>query len=102
MIVGIDIGGTTTKIVGFRDCVPVGYLTVTASDPLTSASGGLGRELVERIVEEARRRGYRAMRLDTLATMEAAQRLYREAGFRPIPPYTYNPVEGTLFMEKRL
>ncbi len=45
MIVGIDIGGTTTKIVGFRDCVPVDYLTVTASDPLTSAAGGLGRFL---------------------------------------------------------
>ncbi len=45
MIVGIDIGGTTTKIVGFRDSAPVDRLTVTASDPLTSASGGLGRFL---------------------------------------------------------
>ena len=45
MIVGIDIGGTTTKIVGFRDGLPVDFLTVTASDPLTSASGGLGRFL---------------------------------------------------------
>jgi type II pantothenate kinase len=45
MIVGIDIGGTTTKVVGFREAAPVDFLTVTASDPLTSASGGLGRFL---------------------------------------------------------
>ncbi len=63
---------------------------------------GLGRLLVERIVEEGRRRGYRAMRLDTLSTMEAAQRLYREAGFRPTPPYIFNPLEGAVFMEKEL
>jgi type II pantothenate kinase len=45
MIVGIDIGGTTTKVTGFRDGGPFGFLTVTAGDPLTSASGGLGRFL---------------------------------------------------------
>ncbi len=63
---------------------------------------GIGRRLVERITAEAARRGYQAMRLDTLPAMEAAQRLYREAGFRPIPPYVYNPIEGAVFMEKRL
>lgn len=45
MIVGIDIGGTTTKVIGFRNRKPFGFLTVTAGDPLTSASGGLGRFL---------------------------------------------------------
>lgn len=43
MIIGIDIGGTTTDIVGFRDKKIVDIFTVTASDPVTSASGALGK-----------------------------------------------------------
>lgn len=43
MIVGIDIGGTTTKIVGFHNNEIVDLLTIKASDPITSASGALGK-----------------------------------------------------------
>ncbi len=43
MILGIDIGGSTTDIVGFKDNEVRGYLNVEASDPLTSASGALGK-----------------------------------------------------------
>ena len=43
MILGIDIGGSTTDIVGFKDNGIEGYLNVEASDPLTSASGALGK-----------------------------------------------------------
>ncbi|MFO7696950.1 MAG: GNAT family N-acetyltransferase [Anaerolineae bacterium] len=60
---------------------------------------GLGRALVARIIEEARGRGYRAMRLDTLSTMDAAQRLYASFGFTYIEPYVHNPVEGAMYME---
>ncbi len=42
MILGIDIGGSTTDIVGFQDEKMTGNLTVEASDPLTSATGALG------------------------------------------------------------
>ncbi len=42
MILGIDIGGSTTDIVGFKEEEMVGHLTVEASDPLTSATGALG------------------------------------------------------------
>lgn len=45
LIVGLDIGGTTTKIIGNEDSNLVGFVQVTASDPLTSASGALGRFL---------------------------------------------------------
>jgi len=63
---------------------------------------GLGRTLAEAILNEARRIGYRKMRLDTLPSMRAAIPLYRSLGFSEIGPYTQNPVEGALFMEKEL
>jgi ribosomal protein S18 acetylase RimI-like enzyme len=63
---------------------------------------GAGRALVEAIVEEARRLGYRTMRLDTLPTMAAAQALYGSAGFTEIERYNDNPVEGVRFFELML
>lgn len=43
MILGIDIGGTTTDIAGFEDDTLLDVLNVKASDPLASASGALGK-----------------------------------------------------------
>ena len=45
MIIGLDIGGTTTKIVGFEEGNLFGFVRVVASDAFTSASGGLGKFL---------------------------------------------------------
>ena len=66
-------------------------------------SQGLGRILVEKIVDEARMLGYTHMRLDTLpGLMDKAIALYRRTGFREIGPYCENPVEGAKFMELEL
>jgi len=61
---------------------------------------GLGRVLVEAIIEEARKIGYAHMRLDTLpGLMDRAIGLYRAVGFVEIPPYTQYPVDSATFME---
>jgi putative acetyltransferase len=62
----------------------------------------LGRRLAESALGEASRAGYRAVRLDTLPSMTAAQALYESLGFRDIPPYNDHPIEGTRFMEATL
>jgi ribosomal protein S18 acetylase RimI-like enzyme len=62
----------------------------------------IGQTLVERILAEARTRGYNRMRLDTLPAMTSAQKLYQSFGFQVIAPYRFNPVAGTIFMELHL
>ena len=68
----------------------------------TARGGGLGRQLAEAVIAEARRRGYTRMVLDTLPTMAAAQALYRSLGFRETDSYRYNPVPGATFLELQL
>ena len=63
---------------------------------------GLGRALVEAVVERARTLGYREMRLDSLPSMADAVALYRKCGFEPTAPYYETPVEGTVFLRLRL
>jgi GNAT superfamily N-acetyltransferase len=58
----------------------------------------LGRELAERVLQEARALGYRRLRLDTHPpTMQAAVNIYRSLGFRDIA--VEDGVEGLLYME---
>jgi putative acetyltransferase len=64
---------------------------------------GLGRELAERVIAQARQIGYKQLRLDTVEPMmRAAVAMYRNLGFREIDPYRPNPIEGALYMELQL
>jgi putative acetyltransferase len=63
---------------------------------------GVGRRLMQQVIDEARAIGYARLRLDTLPNMAAARDLYNALGFRPIPPYYHNPIEGTQYMELTL
>ncbi len=60
---------------------------------------GLGTLLSQAALSAAREAGYRLVRLDTLPTMLAAQRLYKTLGFSEIQAYRFNPVPGTRYME---
>ena len=60
----------------------------------------IGRMLTEYLIAEAKAFGYKRMRLDTVApVMAKAVSLYRQLGFREIPAYRTNPIEGALYME---
>ena len=64
---------------------------------------GLGKDLIEKLINEARLIGYEKLRLDTYPPkMAKAVGLYQSYGFREIPPYYHNPHGETLFMEKNL
>jgi len=43
MILGIDIGGSTTKITGFRDNKTISPILVRANDPISSLYGAFGK-----------------------------------------------------------
>lgn len=61
---------------------------------------GLGKMLIEKLIEEAQITGYKKMWLDTLPDkMPSAVKLYKFYGFCEIPPYYDSPHRETLFME---
>jgi GNAT superfamily N-acetyltransferase len=70
-------------------------------------SQGLGRGLLQRLIDEASQMGYPLMRLDSARFMTAAHTLYRSIGFQEIAPYEGSeiPIEFQqhwIFMELRL
>jgi GNAT superfamily N-acetyltransferase len=68
----------------------------------TARGKGVGRALVGALIETARRRGYRELKLDTLDHMQAAIALYRSFGFAPIPAYGSHPYAGLVCLGKTL
>jgi ribosomal protein S18 acetylase RimI-like enzyme len=63
---------------------------------------GLGRALALAAIDAARGAGHRAIRLDTFESMAEAIQLYRTLGFREIPPYYDNPLDGARYFELSL
>ena len=62
----------------------------------------IGVKLLSLILDISRELGYSKIRLDTLPDMVQAQKLYRSFGFSEIQSYRYNPIEGTVYMEREL
>ena len=63
---------------------------------------GVGKALVAAVVETARERGYREIRLDTLPAMAEAIALYKFFGFSAIPPYGSHPYPGLVTLGLKL
>lgn len=96
------VGGDTAGCVGLRGLDErTGEMKRLYVRPAYRSSG-LGYHLVEAVVRAARAAGYAALRLDTLASMEAAQRLYRKLGFVEIAAYNATHLPGTRFYELEL
>ncbi len=60
---------------------------------------GLGKELVGRIIYDAKAIGYKYMVLDTLPVLESALNIYKKLGFYETEAYNDSPVENTLFLK---
>ena len=103
LLLARDSNGTPVGCVGLRPIEPQGCCEMKRLYVSAEGRGfGLGERLVNAVVKEAKRIGYREMRLDTLPSMTGAIALYRKFGFEPIEPYYETPVIGTIFMRRSL
>jgi ribosomal protein S18 acetylase RimI-like enzyme len=62
----------------------------------------IGRLLIEDLLNSAKERDYKIMRLDTFSKLQAAVHLYQRFGFKNISAYYNNPLPGVVYMEKML
>lgn len=99
LLIARDAAGEPLACVGLRPLSRDGCCEMKRLFLLPAARGlGLGRAMSEAVIAQARRRGYRELRLDTLPTMTAAISLYEQLGFAPIAPYYAPTPAGTIFM----
>ena len=60
---------------------------------------GLGKILVDRIISDAKKEGYRHILLDTLPFLESALKMYKAYGFYEIPCYNDSPMDTSIFLK---
>jgi putative acetyltransferase len=63
---------------------------------------GLGRRLLEAVMERGITLGYEILYADTLPSMADALSLYQRAGFERIEAYSSNPTPGAIYMKREL
>ncbi|MEY4540324.1 MAG: hypothetical protein RLZZ306_2081 [Bacteroidota bacterium] len=63
---------------------------------------GLGKQLVEELINFAKKAGYKTMKLDTVSSLKEAIKLYQAKGFVKTEPYVYNPLSDVLYFELTL
>lgn len=104
---------TGALLLAYKDDLPAGCAGIRRIDDETAElkrmyvqdrcrRQGIGVRLLEWSLQKAKELGYEKIRLDTLQSMTAAQALYRSFGFYEIEPYRFNPLEGTIYMERKL
>ncbi|KAK6523548.1 hypothetical protein TWF281_001529 [Arthrobotrys megalospora] len=63
---------------------------------------GVGKALINEVINVAEELGYDEMYLDTLSTMTTALAMYEKSGFTRTEAYYHNPNEGVVFLVKKL
>lgn len=100
-------------LLAYNNKIPVGCVAIRELDTKTAElkrmfvqpayrKHKIGQKLLELIIHIAKEFNYNKIRLDTLPTMTQAQNIYRAFGFYEIPSYRFNPINGTVYMEKML
>jgi len=60
---------------------------------------GIASLLAERVIDDAKRAGYKYMLLDTLPFLKSALRIYKKYGFYEIPCYNDSPMADSIYMK---
>ena len=103
LLLARDAAGAAIGCVALRPMADAGCCEMKRLYVAPAARGlGLGRALLDAILAEAVRLGYREIRLDTLPTMVEAIAMYRRHGFTPIAAYYATAPAGTLFLGRTL
>ncbi len=63
---------------------------------------GIADTLVEKLLVEAKQKGYKKMVLDTLERLQPAIKLYIKHGFVNTSAYYQNPLPGVVYMQRSL
>jgi ribosomal protein S18 acetylase RimI-like enzyme len=94
--------GSAVSCIGLRPCSEsVGELKRLYVVPAFRGRG-LARSLVSAAIAAARRIGYSALVLDTLASVQPAIALYESFGFERTDAYYANPLPGVLYFRASL
>ena len=65
-------------------------------------SSGIGKALVQELLNVAKEKQYKKMVLDTLERLQPAIKLYLQKGFVITSAYYANPLSNVVYMEKQL
>ncbi len=69
---------------------------------LEARKNGNGRKLADALLFEAKKLGYKYMKLDTIQRLKAAVHMYKKMGFEETDAYNYNPDATVLYFKKEL
>lgn len=58
----------------------------------------IGGLLIRKIIDDAKKTGYKHMLLDTLPFLESAVHMYKKCGFYEIDCYNNSPMESSIYM----